>query len=152
MLTWPQITSIWPVELSQKLPSTASIDAIDLSLAQCPPTQWLPKNITLIAQDVFEPFPESMRGKYDIVHIQLFVCIVKENDPSTVVRNLMDLLSKPGSSSLPYSHNGGVIFLVSGMGPNQVNRARRLSSMERRGYRRSEYRTRPRNATGDTVH
>ena len=85
--------SIWPIELSRELP-TASIDAVDLSLAQCPPKTWLPKNIALIRHDIFLPFPESMVGKYDVVHIQLFACIVKQDDPAPLVKNLMSLLSK----------------------------------------------------------
>lgn len=86
---------IWPIELSHILPPTTSIDAVDLSLAQCPPKAWLPKNVTLIAHDAFLPFPESMVGIYDVVHLQLFACIVKENDPAPLVKNLMSLL-KPG--------------------------------------------------------
>ncbi|CAF9909655.1 hypothetical protein IMSHALPRED_008434 [Imshaugia aleurites] len=94
--TWSETPlPIWPIELSRQLPPTASIDAVDLSLAQCPPEAWLPKNVTLIAHDAFLPFPESMVGKYDIVHIQLFACIVKGNDPAPLVRDLMSLL-KPG--------------------------------------------------------
>ena len=43
-----------------------------------------------------------MVGKYDIVHIQLFACIVKGNDPAPLVRNLMSLLSKCGKvTALP---------------------------------------------------
>lgn len=86
--------SIWPIELSRELPPTASIDAVDLSLAQCPPKAWLPKNITLIAHDVFLPFPDSMVGQYDVVHIQLFACVVKKDDPAPLVKNVMSLLSK----------------------------------------------------------
>ena len=33
-------------------------------------------------------------GKYDVVHIQLFACIVKEDDPAPLVKNLMSLLSR----------------------------------------------------------
>lgn len=35
-----------------------------------------------------------MVGTYDVVHVQLFACIVKENDPAPLVRNLASLLSK----------------------------------------------------------
>ena len=35
-----------------------------------------------------------MMEKYDVVHIQLFACIVKEDDPAPMVKNLMSLLSK----------------------------------------------------------
>ena len=61
---------------------------------QCPPKEWLPKNISLIAHDAFLPFPDSMVEKYDVVHVQLFACIVRNNDPAPLVRNLMSLLSK----------------------------------------------------------
>jgi len=63
-------------------------------LAQCPPQEWLPKNIRLIAHNVFVPFPEAMLGKYDIVHVQLFATVIKDNDPASVVKNLMSLLSE----------------------------------------------------------
>ena len=87
-------TSIWPIEASKILSPTTSFDAIDLSLAQCPPKEWLPKNINLVVHDAFLPFPDSMIGQYDIVHIQLFVCIIKQNDPAPIVKNLMGLLSE----------------------------------------------------------
>lgn len=45
-----------------------------------------------------------MVGKYDIVHIQLFACIVKGNDPAPLVRDLMSLLSKCGKVT---ACNGG---------------------------------------------
>ena len=35
-----------------------------------------------------------MMGKYDVVHVQLFVNVVKEDDPAPLVKNLMSLLSK----------------------------------------------------------
>lgn len=54
-----------------------------------------------------------MVEKYDVVHIQLFACIVKENDPAPLVKNLMSLLSKcvkvtalPSASSLVRERGG----------------------------------------------
>lgn len=88
------MVSIWPIELSHKLPPTASVDAVDISLAQCPPQEWLPKNIRLIAHNVFVPFPEAMLGEYDVVHVQLFATVIRDNDPAPVVKNLMSLLSE----------------------------------------------------------
>ena len=35
-----------------------------------------------------------MIGKYDVVHIQLFAWVVKEDDSAPVVKNLMSILSK----------------------------------------------------------
>ena len=34
-----------------------------------------------------------MVGQYDVVHVQLFACIVKDNDPTPLVSNLTRLLS-----------------------------------------------------------
>ena len=82
------------MELIQILPPTASIDAFDILPVQCPPTQWLPKSVFLMPYDISLPFPELMLGHYDVVHIELFACIVKENDPAPLVKNLMSLLSE----------------------------------------------------------
>jgi len=35
-----------------------------------------------------------MLGKYDVVHVQLFATVIKENNPASVVKNLMGLLSE----------------------------------------------------------
>ncbi len=35
-----------------------------------------------------------MLSKYDIVHVQLFATVIRENDPASVVKNLTSLLSK----------------------------------------------------------
>jgi len=87
-------SSKWITELSDQLQSTARLDAFDISALQYPPQQWLPDNISLRVQDAFLPFPEDAVGKYDIVHVQLFISLIKANDPSSLIKNLMSLLSK----------------------------------------------------------
>lgn len=42
--------------------------------------------------DAFAPVPEDMVGQYDIVHIKLFVFVVK-GDPALLLRNMLRLLS-----------------------------------------------------------
>ena len=54
-----------------------------------------------MTHDVFQSFPDSMIGQYDIVHIQLFACIVKQNDPVPVMKNLISLLSKSAPVMYP---------------------------------------------------
>ena len=44
--------------------------------------------------------PEHLVGKYDVVHIRCFVCIVKNNDPSGLLANLVRMLSTLSSRSL----------------------------------------------------
>lgn len=80
--------------LAHQVPSTVSIDAVDISLTQCPPQEWLPTNVNLIAHDIFSTLPADLVGKYDVVHVRLFVCIVKNDDPVFMLTNLIKLLSK----------------------------------------------------------
>ena len=82
------------MDLARHISPRACIDAIDITLEQCPPQSWLPKNINLIVHDVFKPFPSEMLGKYDIVHAQLLICVIKGNNPREVIGNLMSLLSR----------------------------------------------------------
>lgn len=84
---------MWPIDLLQELSLSASIDAIDISLAQCPPRPWLPDNINLIAHDVYQPFPTHMMGIYDLVHVQNWLCIWRDETSEILIKNLTALLS-----------------------------------------------------------
>lgn len=53
----------------------------------------MPENISLYVQDAFESFPKDFHGLYDIVHIALFILVIPNNDPSVLIRNLLELLS-----------------------------------------------------------
>ncbi|KAL9005108.1 MAG: hypothetical protein Q9188_002096 [Gyalolechia gomerana] len=86
---------IWPIDLLQELPFAFSVDAIDVSLEQCPTRSWLPNNINLIIHDAYQPSPEHMIGKYDLVHVQNFLCVWRAEKSKDLVRNLLALL-KPG--------------------------------------------------------
>lgn len=69
---------------------------MDISLSQLPPPTWLPSHITSRQLDVFEEnLPEDLVGKFDVVHVRLFLLVVRENDPRPILRNLLKLL-KPG--------------------------------------------------------
>lgn len=71
-----------------------SVDAIDVSMAQCPPRSWLPKSINLIRHDVYQPFPDHMLGIYDLVHVQNWLCIWRDETSEGLIRNLLALLSE----------------------------------------------------------
>lgn len=85
--------SMWPIDLLHELPFSVSVDAIDISLAQCPPKPWLPKSLTLISHDVYQPFPSHMLGIYDLVHVQNWLCIWRDETSETLITNLTALLS-----------------------------------------------------------
>jgi len=88
-------TRIWLLDLAQQLPASTRLDAIDISFGQLPPREWLPKNVTLRLADVFRPPTDDLVEKYDVIHIRHFVCVVKENDPTPLLKNLLRML-KPG--------------------------------------------------------
>lgn len=81
--------------MAQQLPRSATLDGIDISFGQAPPSEWLPRNVTLRVVDVFRPVPEELIAKYHVIHIRHFVCVVKENDPTPLLQNLLRML-KPG--------------------------------------------------------
>ena len=50
--------------------------------------------MSLHSLDVFDPVPEDLVRKYDVIHVQLFVLIVKKNDPVPLLRNVLRILSE----------------------------------------------------------
>ena len=51
--------------------------------------------------DAFSPLPHELLGKYDIVHLRLFIVLIKNNDPVSLLGNLIRMLSEK-----PYDLNG----------------------------------------------
>ena len=88
-------TAIWLRCVAQNL-HHARLDGFDISLAQCPPLQWLPQNIRSLREwDLYQEPPMELRGRYDVVHARLLFVVVRDGDPRPVIRNMMMLL-KPG--------------------------------------------------------
>lgn len=92
--------SIWLIELARTLAPSAQLDGLDISFAQCPPKEWLPANISWITHDVLSEPPPSLLEKYDIIHVQLFITILRDGNPVPMLRNLMKMLSEFFVSSL----------------------------------------------------
>ena len=82
------------MELSDQLPPSAQLDGFDISASQYPSEHWLPTNVSLSVHDAFTRFPEAAIGKYDVVHVALFITLIRNNDPGPLIKNLMALLSK----------------------------------------------------------
>lgn len=91
-------SSIWLIELAEKLPATAQLEGFDISTAQFPALEWLPQNVTLTKLDILAPIPEELVAKYDIVHVGLFVTVVEEDDPLPILDKLLSMLSTFDSS------------------------------------------------------
>lgn len=72
----------------------ARLDGFDISADQYPPKEWLPGNISLSLLDIQKAVPEELVGQYDMVHVRLFLTVVQKDDPSTILKNLTDMLSQ----------------------------------------------------------
>ncbi|MCJ1314435.1 hypothetical protein MMC25_008117 [Agyrium rufum] len=87
-------------EFSTEFPKS-KIDYFDITSKQYPSEDLVPDNIKLNVHDAFKPFPESFLGKYDLVHVQTLLTIVKNNDPNGLIENFKALLSKLELDSPP---------------------------------------------------
>ncbi|RDW76512.1 uncharacterized protein DSM5745_06504 [Aspergillus mulundensis] len=90
-------TGAWPVSYSlhAAVPSSVQIDGFDVTDDMFPPADWLPSNVSLRTLDVLKPIPAELKGVYDVVCIRYFGVQVRNNDPSGVLANLVEML-KPG--------------------------------------------------------
>ena len=84
--------SIWSIELCQQYPDV-HFDCFDITADQFPAKNLLPHNISVHEHDAFQAFPEHLRGTYDVVHVQMFLTIVKNGNPAPLIKNFMTLLS-----------------------------------------------------------
>ncbi|KAL9110771.1 MAG: hypothetical protein Q9227_004763 [Pyrenula ochraceoflavens] len=75
-------------DLNEKVPSTTSLEGFDVSLSQTPSTSWLPSNVKFHEYDFFEELPNGFLGRFDVVHVRLIALVIKNNDPSSIIRNL----------------------------------------------------------------
>ena len=88
------LNSIWLTDLSRKLPPTTQLDGFDISLDQAEPLAWLPGNVNLRKWDIMTDVPSDLIGKYDVVHIRLFIFVVPvEGGPKPLLEKLVKLLS-----------------------------------------------------------
>lgn len=86
-------SSIWLVELSRILKPSAHLDGLDVSHAQCPPADFMPKNVHLRIHDCLSEPPSDLLEQYDIIHLQFFNSVIPDNDPVPVVLKMLKLLS-----------------------------------------------------------
>lgn len=86
-------SSIWLIDVNRQLPSV-HLDGFDISVDQFPAKEWLPDKISLHRLDVLKPISEELKGKYDLVHVRLFLAVVQNYDPTPILRNLMNMLSQ----------------------------------------------------------
>ena len=84
--------SQWLIDVSRDLPS-AQLDGFDLSKEQYPCKTWLPSSISLSELDITKEIPIHLEGIYDLVHVQLFLCVVHQDGPTAILKEIYKLLS-----------------------------------------------------------
>ena len=75
-----------------------------MSPAQFPKKEWWPQNVRLGTLDALGPIPEHLIGAYDIVHVGLFVMMIRNENPVPFLENVKLLLSKPAHFLATFQH------------------------------------------------
>ncbi|TEA19692.1 N-methyltransferase tcpN [Colletotrichum sidae] len=88
-------TGVWLRELAAQLPASAELRGIDMDATKFPPASELPPNMSMTKHNALRPFPEDMRGTFDVVHVRLIVLGMKKGDWEVVAEHLHTLL-RPG--------------------------------------------------------
>lgn len=90
-LTLP--VSIWAMDLARQLPATAELTGLDLDLAQCPDSDFLPQNVKFRQLDIYEDIPMDIAESYDIIHCRYMLLVVRDAKPEIFLNQALRLLS-----------------------------------------------------------
>lgn len=82
------------MELAQESPKTWQLEGFDVNSNYLPATEYLPHNVTMRILDVFDDIPDDLVEKFDVVHVRTFAVIIKNNNPTPFLRNMIKLLSE----------------------------------------------------------
>lgn len=85
---------IWAVELAAQLPPSARVVAYDITDAHFPTPEYWASNVKFDHLDSLGDVPESLVGQFDVVHLRMWAFIIRDNDPSPLIRNVTKMLSR----------------------------------------------------------
>ncbi|KAI5460179.1 S-adenosyl-L-methionine-dependent methyltransferase [Mariannaea sp. PMI_226] len=88
-------TGIWLRDLATELAGDARLDGYDIDSSKFLAADELPPNVSLSIGNALTPFPEALRGQYDLVHVRLLMYALKSDQWISAATNLRTLL-KPG--------------------------------------------------------
>lgn len=89
-----QYISIWLLDVARQVPSTVQLDAFDISDKQFPHKDSRPDNMSCRILDAFSQVPDELIGKYDVVHLRLWCCIVRDCNTAALIQHATQLLSR----------------------------------------------------------
>lgn len=87
--------SIWLIEESRSHP-TVSFIGLDISGAQFPNRETLPRNLEFRLWSFHEPPPSDLQGTLDVVHVRLILEAIRDGGPVPVLDHLIQLLKPNG--------------------------------------------------------
>lgn len=102
------VLSLWLLDFARRYPQAAQLDGLDISLDQVPDTEWLPSNIVFHLYDVHNVPPDDVVDQLHIVHVRHLTLVIKQNDPTVVIHNLVKMLS----TFFPNSFKGTYLYLT----------------------------------------
>ncbi|KAI0179709.1 UMTA methyltransferase family protein [Hypoxylon sp. FL1284] len=88
-------TSIWLLDVCDRLPKSTQFDGLDISFDASPPQDVIPSNITFRKWNVKEPVPEDLIGAFDVVHLRFFIYVLLKEEVPDAVSKFVQML-KPG--------------------------------------------------------
>ena len=125
-------TALWALSLLQQY-AHAKVTASDISLAQAPPSEWLPQGLELREWDIYNTLiPEDWVGQFDAVHIRLALLVIRNNDAQSILERAWRML-KPGGwmqwDELDPEGASTIVAENAGMEEEDVKRFQRMQEL-----------------------
>lgn len=89
-------TGIWGFALADEMPH-AEIVALDIVTDQFPRGSLWPNNVRMEVWDFKTPPPKDLRSAFDVVNIGLIAVVIENDDPSSIIQNVAELISEHSS-------------------------------------------------------
>lgn len=91
------------------IPNTVHLYACDISDAKFPGESIKDSSgVNFFLQDITKPFPENMKGKFDLVHMAMLVWALTKDGWEAALQNIYDIL-KPGGYIIVMDYDMGII-------------------------------------------
>ena len=84
---------IWLLDFARQYPQAAQLHGLDISLDQVFDKEWLPSNVNFHFYDIYHEPHDELLDKYDIVNVRHLTLVVKDNDITMVMGNILGMLS-----------------------------------------------------------
>jgi SAM-dependent methyltransferase len=89
-------SGIWLKDLASHLPTSSVLTGLDIDPSKFPPPRSIPRNVTLHFGNILKPFPNDLKGTFDLVHVRFLVFSLKASEWAIAARNLKTLLKPEG--------------------------------------------------------